>query len=30
MGNTEDATRGGTLFRTRVDVLGLVASPARV
>jgi sugar lactone lactonase YvrE len=30
MGNTEDATRGGTLFRTRVEVAGLVAPPARV
>jgi len=30
MGNTEDESRGGTLFRSRVDVPGLVAAPARV
>ena len=30
MGNTEDTTRGGTLFRARVDVAGVVAAPARV
>jgi sugar lactone lactonase YvrE len=30
MGNTDDPSRGGTLFRTRVDIPGLVASPARV
>lgn len=30
MGNTEDATRHGTLFRARVDTPGLVATPARV
>jgi xylono-1,5-lactonase len=30
MGNTEDASRGGTLFRTRVQVPGLVAQPSRV
>jgi xylono-1,5-lactonase len=30
MGNAEDARRGGTLFRARVDVPGLVAAPARV
>jgi gluconolactonase len=30
MGNAEDSSRGGTLFRTRVDVPGSVAAPARV
>jgi len=30
MGNTGAAARGGSLFRTRVTVPGLVASPARV
>jgi xylono-1,5-lactonase len=30
MGNAEDETRGGTLFRARVDTPGLVAAPARV
>lgn len=30
MGNAEDERRGGTLFRGRVDVPGLVATPARV
>jgi sugar lactone lactonase YvrE len=30
MGNAEDEARGGTLFRTRVDTPGLVATPARV
>lgn len=30
MGNTEDESRGGTLFRSRVDTPGLVATPARV
>jgi gluconolactonase len=30
MGNAEDAARGGTLFRTRVDVAGLMAPPARI
>jgi gluconolactonase len=30
MGNAEEASRGGTLFRTRVAVPGLVAAPARV
>jgi gluconolactonase len=30
MGNTEDESRRGTLFRGRVDVPGLVAAPARV
>ena len=30
MGNAEDASRGGTLFRTRADVPGLVSPPARV
>jgi sugar lactone lactonase YvrE len=30
MGNTEDESRGGTLFRSRVDVPGLVAAVARV
>ncbi len=30
MGNAEDESRGGTLFRGRVDVPGLVAAPARV
>jgi hypothetical protein len=29
-GNAEDAARGGTFFRTRVDTAGLVAPPARV
>jgi sugar lactone lactonase YvrE len=30
MGNAEDETRGGTLFRTRVEVAGLRVAPARV
>jgi len=30
MDNSEDPARRGTLFRTRVDVAGLVAAPARV
>lgn len=29
-GNTEDPARGGTVFRIRADVAGLVAPPARV
>ncbi len=28
--NTDDPSRGGTIFRTRVDVPGLVAPMARV
>ncbi len=30
MDNAEDVARGGTLFRTRVDVAGLIVPPARV